>query len=123
MDAGLADPSHLASSVGHLRSLTYMSSDGAASSGVKFSEEAEGSAPEGRDAWVEIDLDDEPGSLLDFLNVWREKVAAGLFRGILGLSRPVEVKLLDLLVSQLDREFVSHNMMVKSLEGRMSGVL
>ena len=67
MDAGLVDPSCLASysivSIvleGHLRSLTYISS-GAGSSGVKFSEEAEGSDPEAEDAWVEIDLEDEPG--------------------------------------------------------------
>ena len=40
---------------------------------MKFSEEAEGSDPEGSDDGVEVDLDDEPGSLLDFLNVWAEK--------------------------------------------------
>ena len=74
MDVGLADPSHLTSdlvvSVGHLRSLTYMNSDGAGSSGVKFFEKAEGYDPKGGDAWVEIDLDDETRSLLNSLNAW-----------------------------------------------------
>ena len=50
---------------------------------------------------MEIDLDDKPGSLLDSLNVWREVVAGSLW-GIPGLSRRVELKLLDLLTSQLD---------------------
>ena len=46
-----------------------MNSDGAGSSGVKLSGEDEGFFPENGDAWVEIDLNDEPGSLLDSLNV------------------------------------------------------
>ena len=61
---------------------------------------------------VEIDLDDEPGSLLDFLNAWW-KVAASSFWVIPGLSRHVELKLLDLLTSQLYRELISHNVRVK----------
>jgi len=50
-------------------------------------------------AEMEINLDDEPGSLLDSLNAWREKVIVGELRGIPGLSRPVELELLDLLTS------------------------
>ena len=55
---------------------------------------------------MEIDLDDDPGSLLDSLNVWRE-VIMGSFRGIPGLSHSVEFKLFDLLTSELDHELVS----------------
>ena len=57
-----------------------------------------------REAEVEIDLDDEPGLLLDSLNFWLEKVAVGEFPRILGLSRPIELKLLKLITSQLDHE-------------------
>ena len=50
-------------------------------------------------AEMEINLDDEPGSLLDSLNAWREKVIVWELRGIPGLSRPVELELLVLLTS------------------------
>ena len=66
--------------------LASMNSDEAGSSGVKFSGEDDDFDPEVRDGWVEINLDDEPRSLLDSLNAWREKVNAGSLRGILGLS-------------------------------------
>ena len=56
---------------------------------------------------VKIKLDDEPESLLDFLNSWREKTVVGKLPGIPGLSRPVELKLLDLITSQLDRKLIS----------------
>ena len=49
-------------------SIPCINSDGAGSSGVKLSTEADGFDPEGRDEGAEIDLDDEPGLLLDFLN-------------------------------------------------------
>ena len=49
-------------------SLAYINSDGAGSSGVRLFEEAEGFDPKGGDEGVEVDLDNEPRSLLDFLN-------------------------------------------------------
>ena len=58
--------------------LTCINSDGAGSFRVRLSEEAEGFDPDGGDKGVEVDLDDEHGSLLDFLNAWR-KVVASLF--------------------------------------------
>jgi len=67
--------------------------------GEKLPEEIRGSGPGKREAEVGIDLDDKPGSLLDSLNAWREKVAIGDLPGIPGLSRPVELKLLDFLTS------------------------
>jgi len=45
-----------------------MNSDGAGSSGLKLFGKDEGFDPEGEDVWMEIDLDVEPGSLLDSLN-------------------------------------------------------
>ena len=69
----------------------------------------------GRDKEVKIDLDDEPESLLDSLNTWREKVAVGEFPEIPGLSRLVKPTLLNFLISQLDRELISHNMIVVGL--------
>ena len=78
-------------------------------------DEVEGSGLVGGDEEVKIDLDDEPGSLLDSLNDRREKVAVGELPGISRLSLPVEFKLLDLLTSQLDRELVSHIMPVTDL--------
>jgi len=45
------------------------------------------------------------------------------FRGIPGLSRRVELKLLDLLISQLDRELISHNVVVGDLQRRVDRVL
>ena len=68
---------------------------------------------------MEIDLDDEPGLLLDFLNAWRKKVVASSFRVIPGLSRHIEIELLDLLTSQLDRELISYNMTVEDLRKKM----
>ena len=53
-----------------------MNSDGASSYG-KLSEEDEGFDPKGGVAWVEIELDDKPGSSIDSLNAWQEKVAMG----------------------------------------------
>ena len=38
---------------------------------------------EGGATWVEMDLDDEPGLLLDSLNLWGE-VVMGSFQGFLG---------------------------------------
>ena len=71
---------------------------------------------------MEIDLDGESGSLLDFLNAWQKKVAASSFRVIHGLSCHIELKLLDLLTSQLDRKLISHNVTVEDLRKKMSGV-
>ena len=83
-----------------------LSSDGVGPSGVKFLEEAgakpEGSDPEGGDKGVDIDLDDEHESLLDFLNAWQKKVIASSFKVIPGLFRHIELELLDLLTFQLD---------------------
>jgi len=62
----------------------------------------------GRRERVEIDLDDEPGSLQDFLNAWQRKVAKSSFQTIYGLPRSIELELLDLLISQLGRELISH---------------
>ena len=52
-----------------------MNSNKTGSSEVKLSREDEGFDPAGENARVEIDMDDEPGSLLDSLNTWREVVA------------------------------------------------
>jgi len=80
------------------------SSDGVGPSGVKFLEEAgakpEGSDPEGGDEGVDIDLDDEHESLLDFLNAWQRKDAKSSFRMIPGLPRRIELELLDLFISR-----------------------
>ena len=81
--------------------------DEVGASGEESPKEVKGSGPLGRDKEVKIDLDDDFGSLLDFLNAWREKSYRGDLPGILGLSRCVELKLLDFLTSQLDREFIS----------------
>ena len=67
-----------------------------------------------------MDLDDELRSLLDFLNARRRKVALSSPRAILGLSRHIELELLDLFTSQLDRELIFHNVMVNDLKRRMS---
>ena len=64
------------------------------------------------EAEVEMVLNDESGSLLDTLNSWREKVAMEELPRIPGLSCPVELKLLDFLTSQLDRELIFHNTIV-----------
>ena len=49
-------------------SLAFIYSDGVGSSEVKLFEELEGFNPKGIDEKVEMDLNNEPGSLLDFLN-------------------------------------------------------
>jgi len=72
---------------------------------------------------VEIDLDDEPGSLLDSLNACREKVAVGELTKIPGLSRPAKLNLLNVLTSQLDRELISHNTIVAGHKKRADDVL
>ena len=61
-----------------------MTSNGAYFSGEKLSGENECFDLERGVAWVEIDLDYEPGSLLDSLNAWREKVVAVHSGGFLG---------------------------------------
>ena len=68
-------------------------------------------------------MDDKLRSLLDSLNAWREKVAVGELLEVPRLSRPVELKLLDLLSSQLDCELISHNITVAGLKKRVNGVL
>ena len=98
-----------------------MNSNEAGSSEVKLSREDEGFDPEGENARVEIDMDNEPKSLLDSLNTWWE-IVADPFKGIPGLFRHVELKLLDLLTSQLDHELISHNVTVEDLKKRMGGV-
>ena len=70
---------------------------------------------------MEIDLDDKLGSLLDF-HAWRKKVAVSLFRVTPRLSSHIELELLDLLTSQLDREHISHNVMVEDLRKKIGGV-
>jgi len=97
--------------------------DKVGTSGEEPPVEVKGSGPGKRDKEVEIDMVDEPGSLLDSLNAWREKVAMGKLPGIHRLSRPIEHKLLDLLTSQLDRELISHNMIVAGLKKKADGVL
>ena len=81
-----------------------LSFDGADPSGVKFLEEAgakpKGSDPEGGDEGVDINLDEEHESLLDFLNAWQRKVAKSSFRMIPGLPRRIELELLDLFISR-----------------------
>ena len=67
-----------------------------------------GSGPRRRGE-VEIYLDDESRPLLDSWNAWREKVSIWELSRIPGFSCPVEIKLLDLLAFQLDRELISHN--------------
>jgi len=47
----------------------------------------------------------------------------GKLLGIPGLFRPLELKLLNLLTSQLDRELISHNMTAAGLRKRVNGVL
>jgi len=86
--------------------LACMTPMGLALSEWKLSEEAQDSDPESGDG-VEINLDDEPRSLLDFLNAWRKKVTTSSFRVIPELSRHIELQLLDLLTSSLDRELIS----------------
>ena len=104
-------------------SLARIGFDKVGTSGEEPLEEVKGSGLWGRDKEVEIDLHNEPESLLDSLNAWREKVVVWELPGIPGLSRFVEFKLLNLLTSQLDHELISHNMTVVSLRKRIYGVL
>ena len=62
-------------------------------------------------------LDDEHGSLLDFLND-RRRVAKSLYQT---LPRLVNLRLLDFLAFQLDRELISYNVIISALEKK--GVL
>ena len=78
-------------------SFAYIGFDEIGGSGEEPPEEVKGFGPVGGDKEVKIDMDNEPESLLDFLNAWREKVAVGDLSGIPELSLPVELKLLDLL--------------------------
>ena len=71
-------------------SLACLNSEGVGASGVNF-EEVVGNDPEGND--------DEPEPLLDFLNAWWRKVTSSSSRAIHGLSRRIELELLDLLTS------------------------
>ena len=102
---------------------TLLGFDEARASGEEQPEEIKGSGPQRREVEVEIDLDDEPRSVLDSLNVWREKVIVGELPRIPGLSRPVELELLDLLTSQLDRELIAYNTIVAGHKKRVDDVL
>ena len=82
----------------------------------------EGSNPEDGDKGVELDLDDEPGALLDFLNARRRRVAKSLFQTLLGLPCRIELTVLNFLTLQLDRKLISHNVMVGDLEERVCEV-
>ena len=66
-------------------------SGSAGPSGVKIFKEAvarpDGSNPEDDGEGLEPGLDDEPGSLLDFLNDQRRRVAKSLYQTLPGLSR------------------------------------
>ena len=57
----------------------------------------EGSNPQDGDEGMELDLDDEPGALLEFLNACRRRIAKSLFRTLPGLSRRTELSVLDFL--------------------------
>jgi len=46
----------------------------------------------------------------------------GELPGIPELSRPIELKLLNFLTSQLDRELVSHNMIMVGYKKSVDGV-
>ena len=102
---------------------TRIGFDGAGASGEELPEEVKGSGPVGGGEEVEINMDDEHGSLLDSLNVWREKVVVGEFPGIPRLSCLIELKMLDLLTFELDRGLVSHNMIVIGLQKRVNRVI
>ena len=111
MDSDLVDPSCLASDLvvhdkgGALRELQMsfacVNSSRAGSFGVKLFKVAADSNLEAGDEGMKIDMDDEPETLLDFLNTWRKKVAVSLFRVIPGLSHHIELELLNRLTFQL----------------------
>ena len=54
-----------------------------------------------------------------FLNAKWRRVVKNLHRSLSGLSRRIELGLLDFLTFQLDRELISHNVMVSELEERV----
>ena len=60
--------------------------------------------------------------MLDFLNARRRRVAKSLYWTLPGLPRYIELELLDFLTFQLDRELISHNVIMSDLEERMSEV-
>jgi len=49
---------------------------------------------------MELDLDDEPKALLDFLNARQRRVAKSLFRTLPGLPHRIELSMLDFLTLQ-----------------------
>ena len=55
---------------------------------------------------MELDLDDEPKALLDFLNARQRRVAKSLFRMLIGLLRRLELAVLDFLTFQLHCELI-----------------
>ena len=84
----------------------------------------EGSDPKDGDEGVELDLDDELGALLVFLNARRRRVVKSLYRTLSRLPCRIELGLLDFLIFQLDRELIFHNVMVSDLEKKgVRGVL
>ena len=68
---------------------------------------------------MELDHDDEPKALLDFLNARRRRVAKSLFWMLLGLPRCIELAVLDFLTLLLDRKLISHNVMVGNVKEGM----
>ena len=74
--------------------------------------------PEDGDEGVKLDLDDESGA---FLNAKR-KVTKSLYQTLPGLPRRIKPRMFDFLTSQLDRELISHNVMVSDLEKRVREV-
>ena len=89
-----------------------LGSAGAGPSGVESLEypglRLEGFDLEDGDEGVELDLDDEPETLLIFLNARRQS-AKSLYRTLPGLPRRIKLGLLDFLTSKLDRELSSHD--------------
>ena len=58
------------------------------------------------------------------MNARQRRVAKSLYRTLHGLPRHIEFGLLDFLTFQLDRELISHNVMVSNFEKRVvRGVL
>jgi len=96
-------------------------------SGVKFLEEPvvgpDSSDPDDDGEGLEPGLDDEPEFLLDFLNDRRRRVAKSLYRTLPGLPCRIELGLLDFLAFQLDRELISHNVIVSTLEEKVCKLL
>ena len=80
------------------------------------------SDPKDDDERMGLDLNDEPGALLDFLNARRRRVAKSLFWMLPRLPCHIELSVLDFLTLLLDRKLISHNVMVSNLEDGMRGV-